>query len=346
MKLAICQVADAGPLDSLAIMLRAAGYEVRIPGLYLREMLKSYGCDTVLDPVGLHQGMGYDPVDYPQAQPSDLADCDLYVDIKAQRNGPKIWRQWPRLQSRTLWYRINGGEPEITERGGDEINPGCPILTANMWYRANANWGGQAYACWPPFAQWDKYQGWRKQGDSSVDHSPICLIHNLEGWGMGRIAELLRPHGVKFYGDRSPNGLVQHSETPRLLDEALCYLSLRTNDCPGYSMYEAMAAGCPMIVPRRLIERMKMHDLLIDGETCLGFGGPEQDQWGGKHAELCAAEILKQIEALSDRATNSRIGRNARYKLRELLWNEARDGDSFAGFMNAHFGAVASPAQS
>jgi hypothetical protein len=337
MKLAICQVADAGPLESLAVMLRSAGYEPHIPNDTLRHLLKCAGCDTVFDPKALTAGMGYDPVDFPEATPDDVSRCDLYVDIKAHRNGPKLWNVWPHFEGRTLWYRINGGKPEITAKGGDEVNLTIPILTPNLWYRDNDNWGGMAYACWPPFAKWEQYQTTRRLEKTAA----ICLIHNLKGWGLSEIAGILRDRlgsdGIRFYGAGSPDDVLQHSEVPELLRSAICLFSPKTSDCPGYSLYEALAAACPILLPRRLIERMRMEELFEHGETCVCFGDPYQTDWEGANAEACAQEILDSLEWLGALHENRRIGRAGRDRLRKLMWNEERDGDSFRAWMATHF---------
>ena len=176
-KHAICQVADTGPLESLAVMLRAVGVEPLIPTEQLKNELRRLGCDTVLDIAGLVSGMGYEhPFKMGTAGVADMARTDvLYIDVKGHRNGPKVWSKWPGLEKRTLWYRINGAQPEhvVNANGdhGDEINPPCPVLTPNQWYASclhctnhgtddglrpcpRCNGTGKdvrAYAFWPPF---------------------------------------------------------------------------------------------------------------------------------------------------------------------------------------------------
>lgn len=337
MKTAICQVADTGPLESLVMMLRSAGYAPHLPDDRLRSHLRTIGCDTVLDPASLVKNMGYDqPMDLPLAGIDDMRTAELYVDIKAHRNGPKVWDEWPNLRSHTLWYRINGGEPEITERGGDEINLVCPILTPNLWYNEPGPWEGKAYACWPPFYRWKDYLATHKR--TSVYSPPVCLIHNINGWGHGDLVPGVRNLGVNCYGSHSsPDGLVQHSEIPKMLSSALCMVHLKSNDCPGYSLYEALAAACPLVVSRKLIWRMKMESLFVEGETCLCFDQPGHQGRTPADTETCTGEIADAIKRLSIPAENARIGLNGHRRLAELMWQENRGGNSLRGFFARNF---------
>lgn len=199
MKTAILQVADTGPLESLVEMLQSVGYACLLPSRDLKDVLKSHYCDNVSDIDTLVKNEGYE---YPrfklgEASPLDMDSCDLYVDVKAHRNGPRIWKTLPRLRDRTLWYRINGGKPEhvVNERGdmGDEVNPPCPVLTPNQWYGdclachsrnkilffrnpgpckfCGGDYGSVGkttnpyfYACWPPFVGAEDYSGPRPRG--------------------------------------------------------------------------------------------------------------------------------------------------------------------------------------
>jgi hypothetical protein len=138
-KLCVLQMADAGPVESTVAMLRAAGYDVALPNDALRSLLRAVGCDTVLSPRDLTRGMGYDPVRVPEVGPEAMDRCAVYADIKAHRCYEKVVARWPRLAGKVLWTRINGGAPEhvVNARGdhGDEVNPPCPVLTPDLWYR-------------------------------------------------------------------------------------------------------------------------------------------------------------------------------------------------------------------
>ena len=359
MKTAIVQVADTGPLESLALMLRSAGYICKICGPTLNSHLRSLGLDTVLDINDLIRSWGYEqPFVTSVAEIHDLATCDLFVDVKAHRNGPKLWKMYPGLKERTLWYRINGGKPEhvIQKKGtsqefdcGDEINPPCPVLTPNQWYGhgfvdvsgndTSNPWATVAtcrsYSCWPPFCKFGEYYDKRAR---TPDGPPICLIHRVDGWGYQRLVPEVRALGVGVYGVGSPDGLINHSVIPSILARSKCMVHLKSNDAPGYALYEALAAGCPIILPRRLIWRCKMQELFIPGETCLVFDRETHDGLSDQDVTDCKAEIAKHLEALKDSEYNLQIGLAGHYRLKELMWSEEKDGKSLRTFMTRHFG--------
>lgn len=344
-KTAILQVADAGPCESIVVMLQAVGYRCYLPSEQLRNELRRIGCDTVLSPKDLTRQMGYSPVmDLLEARIADMQATDLYVDIKAHRNASKVWNKWPILRKKTLWYRINGGYPEhvINARGdhGDEVNPICPILTPNMWYKEQihdtttkdnikwrtcvpAPWRDKAYACWPPFMRFNEYYQKYDRRDKDFD-SPMCLIHNLQGWGYQKLVKPVREMGVKCYGAGSPDGLIDHSLVGVGLSKALCMVHLKSSDAPGYSIYEALAAKCPIICTRRLIWRNRMESLLIPNETCLVFDRETHDELSDKDVEECTTEIKQHLEYLSLSGNNLRIGENGYNKLQEVMWNKNR----------------------
>ncbi len=334
-RLAIIQCADCGPLESLVHMFRAIGIGCLLPNEQIKDKLKRIGCDTVLDINSLVENMGYDhPLPVPLAPYGTMERSDvLFVDIKAHRNGPKIWKEWPNLREHTLWYRINGGAPEhvIKSDGfdcGDEENPPCPILTPNQWYKDNP----KAYTCWPPFIRESDY--WR---DPSPTSSPLCLIHNLHGWGYGEMIEPMRRLGVKIYGVRSPNGLVRHHEVPELLSRTLAMVHLKSSDAPGYAIYEALSAGCPIICSKRLIWRCKMQELLIPNETCLVFDRETHDELGREEAEQCARVIEQHLVDLQDPSNNKRIGEAGKEQLKKVMWTKEKDTLSLSNWRERMF---------
>lgn len=343
MKLAILQVADTGPLESLVVMLRTAGYETCLPNDKLKRELRSLGCDTVLDIDSLVRGMGYDwPIELPEAGVADMAlPGVVYVDVKAHRNAERIWRKWPNLQ--VLWYRINGGKPEVVQGCGDEINPPCPVLTPNRWYGLNENYiydesdkcHEKAYCCWPPFYRFNNYRFPRADG-----RPPICLIHNLAGWGYAALVETFRRKlGIQCYGAGSPDGLLTHEMVPNLLRHALCMVHLKSSDAPGYAIYEALAAACPIICTRRLIWRCRMQELLIPDETCHVFDRETHEGLTAEDVRSCTEEVAHHLEALKDPGENKRIGEAGRKRLLELMWSPNRSSDvaSLRAFMDWHF---------
>ncbi len=381
-KKAILQVADTGPLESLVVMLNSVGYSCFLPEERLRARLRAIGCDTVLDIKGLIDNWGYEkPFPLPEASVDDMKLCDLYVDVKGHRNGPLIWKEWPNLEHKTLWYRINGSKPEHVIRAdgfdcGDEVNPPCPVITPNQWYKyapstnnegkleysAHSNthkidtghWGGRSYAFWPPFVQFMEYSSHRVDPSaryttanrdngskySKYEH-PICLIHNLAGWGYGALVEPFHALGIKMHGTRSPDGLLQHKEIPVRLSKALAMVHLKSNDAPGYALYEALAAACPIICTRRLIWRCKMQDLLIPDETCLVFDRETHDTLSQQDVLDCTKEVSEHLQKLSDPSFNRIIGEAGRARLKEVMWNQCntQDVDSLRQFMIRNFGA-------
>lgn len=349
--LAIMQCADTGPVESLALMLESVGLEPRLPDGRLRDRLVGLGCDTVCDPAGLVAGMGYQPLSIREASIDDLKDAAVFFDVKAHRNGPKIWPTWPELKDKTVWYRINGGKPEVTERGGDEINIPCPIITPNLWYgcdplgidlgdKADSRfhghaWGGQAYAMWPPFVRAGDFYN---QVRADEFEPPVCLIHNVGGWGYGDCVPKVRELGVRCFGSHgSPDGLVNHRDVAGLLAKAICMVHLKSNDCPGYALYEAICAGCPCVIPRRLIRRMKMQELFVPDLTCLVWDREGTDDYGrgGHDIDECAEEIGRCIERLKDQDFNRQIAMNARKRLDVLMWNPRRHGLEFANWLQS-----------
>lgn len=352
-------VADTGPLESLVMMLRSVGYQCYLPDSRLKDRLRKAGCDTVLNISDLVKQMGYSRP-FPQNPLPEIGEkafpaADLYVDVKAHRNYPKVVAEWPSLAGKVLWYRINGGKPEHVVRQcpacveqqqkattwrircpecvdcGDEIDPPCPVLTPNLWYRGKDN----AYAVWPPFYRYREYP--ERIGTSKYE-APVCLIHNLKGWGYGRLIDSMRDLGVRCYGEGSPDGLVQHSRVKTILRHAKAMIHLKSSDAPGYALYEALAAACPVVVTRRLIWRNKMEDLFIPGVTCHVFDRETHDPLSDDDVTACTEEVRLALDAISDPEHNRKIGEAGRRRLKEVMWKEESDSDSLAEFMRKYFG--------
>jgi hypothetical protein len=366
MKLAVLQMADEPQIVSTAAMLRVAGYdEIKVCGSKLREELLRAGCDTVLA-VKSMQDMGYDPLDsrYGEATPDDMKRCDLFVEIKV-RNVPKIVKRWPRLEGKIVWQRVNGAQAEICPKGGDEVHLPCPIITACLWYAldptampdANVlyegcpkltsypnapkgpNWGGMAYTFWPPYPRSAEYD--------RIDRSkltkygpPFCIAHSARAWGYSQIIDQCVAMGVSIYGNNAPHGQISHRTVSRLTATGQSLVHLKSVDCPGWALYEAMLSGCPVVVGRLLNSRMLAYELLKDGETCYEFGVPASEEFGrGDMAfEKCVSDIELAVKRLHDPDANRRIGEAGRAKLNSIMWNESRDGQGFCEFMKKHFG--------
>lgn len=374
MKTAILQVADTGPLDSLVHMLEFAGYDCYLPNSQLYDELAALGCDTLVRVESLVRNWGYEmPLLQREAPPSLMEKCDLFVDIKAHRNAERVWKRWPHLRNRTLWYRINGGKPEhvVNFRGdmGDEANPPCPILTPNLWYgldeipcpncrgevlienksawmsgfaprgcpgcegwgRVAAPWKNKAYAFWPPFVKFHEYQIPREPRRFTA---PLCLVHNFKGWGYSLVGDLCRERlGLQILGRGSPDGLIDHKEIPVRLSNTLAYVHLKSCDAPGYALYEALAAACPLIVPRRLIWRNRMQDLFEADKTCLVFDRETHDSLTPETAWACFSEIEEGLRRISNPEESKHIGEAGRARLQQLMWNRERDGAGLLEFM-------------
>lgn len=381
-KIAIVQVADTGPLESLVYMLRSAGYKCYTPNAALRSELKSIGCDTVLDIQTLVSQWGYEePFAIPEASPSQMKVADLFVDIKAHRTYHLITQRWPNLTNKVLWYRINGGKPEHVIRAdgfdcGDEANPPCPVLTPNQWYKETeiedksishkemvdpgeciiggefltpgrnlkpAPWKDKAYCCWPPFVRMSEYIPSNRNDGSTKDkfHHPITLIHKPTGWGYGKMFPLVRELGVRIHGLGAPDGLINHSEIKLRLEKALAMVHLKSNDAPGYALYESLAAGCPVILPGRMIWRCRMESLFSPGKNCLTFDNRlHHEELTNDQCEEDFGTIAKHLGALSNPEFNQYIGLNGRKTLESLVWNPEKESDleSLRIFMLNHFG--------
>lgn len=383
MRLAIIQNGDTPQIESTAMQLAAAGYETRYCGRSLREELVKIGCDTVLSVEHMY-ALGYDLVD-PRIQPATVKDmdrCDLFCEIKV-RNIDKIRTRWPHLRDRIAWWRVNGAQPEICPKGGDEVNLTCPVITACFWYgtdryayklvpHANGTpcyvnrYGsgqaqssteheagnpavdpgpvtlgdnGMAYVMYPPYPRMDDYL--------QVDRHrlqryfpPFSLCHSVRAWGYGPIIDDCTALGVRHYGNNSPAGQIDHRQVRDVVASSLALVHLKSVDCPGWALYEAMLCGCPVMTGRLFKSRTLMVDLLVDGETCLEFGVPASLDYGRGPVNdaQCLSDIETGLEMLKLPAMNRDIGESGRQRLLNLMWQTDRDGPVFKAFCESHFG--------
>ncbi len=365
MPTAILQHSDTGAIESMKVMMDAIGWQLALPSSDLKSRLRYLGCDTVCNVETMVKDWGYDaPCPLPECGLSDLARVDVvFMDVKAHRNVYLIHKQWP--QAKVIWHRVNGSMPENVPGKGEEINPPVPVLTPNLWYRGceDCNWTGhnpkiydtvnvpemplgtgifrcdcrqRFYAYWPPFMRFEDYYDKLERPSSSTPKDPICLINGVLGWGYGAMVESARALGVKCYGLRSPDGLVNHAHIPEMLARSLAMVHLKSNDAPGYALYEALAAACPIVLPWQLINRCKMHDLFIPGETCLTFDENSDDWRSSADVPVCTKLLKDALERLRDPLENQRIGMNGHNKLLEVMWSNKNkvDVNSLTEFMN------------
>jgi hypothetical protein len=334
---AICNVPDTGPLDSLTVMLESAGYEVYVPGFSLLDTLRHNGCVVLGGIPHYRRRFGYDqPFRVRCASADDMKNADLFVDIKGHRNIGAIAKVWPNLRGKVLWYCINGGKPDVTESDGDKIDPACPLLTANQWYGEQGPWSDRAYCCWLPFARIGDYAPSLRD---PVDN-PLCLVHSIGGWGFGDVAKAVRPlinlrcHG----GADAPDGLVQHAAIPKLLQTAACMVHLKSNDAPGYSLYEAMAAACPLVLSRNLLRVSHVESVWREGENCLLFDHDSDDARTPEQLSDAVTGIRLAVDYLqSNPDGNKRLGLAGRETLERIMWSAERDAGSFADWLRRMF---------
>lgn len=255
-KIALCRVSDCEPLRSLLPMLEVAGYECVLPNRALRDWLRSIGCGNVDEPKDMEERWGAEPLpNLPEIGPGELGAIDLYIDVNAFANGPKVWKEYPRLKDRTLCYFINGGPPRNTADKGDGITPACPVMTTNQWYATNtyqvfydgrwnilqskeSPWRDKSYVFYPSFSRWDRIV----PRTPDFGGSPVCFCHNVMGWGYGE--ERLVGSTICYH--------CKGSKTSHLIHDEIREFPSRCKFCKGEGMtherasyiQEARKLGC------------------------------------------------------------------------------------------------------
>lgn len=339
-KLAILQMSDTPQIESSALMLRSAGYEVMVPSLNLCRELQAMGLEVVV-PIESAMSYGCDALDptIGRATAADVARADLWADIKIN-NFARVWRKWPHLTKRSVFWRVNGGIPEhcINSRGdhGDERNPPAPAVTANLWYSSAACASrDRNYTFWPPYPRMKDYDPARRDTDPPPAGPPVCFCHSVRGWGFGAIVGECLEMGIKIYGVNSPAGKVPHSEVPNILANSLCMVHIKSSDCPGWALYEGHLSGNLVILPEWLVAMGGMYDLYKNGETCITYGVPcNETGRGDVQFAKCVEEIRAALHfARTDPAGAKRIGLAGRARLLELMWNVDRDGPAFRDYL-------------
>lgn len=351
-KIAIVNIADTGALETTTLMLQAVGYDCYRPDPQLLHAIRweaqCEGCYSVEE---LVKDWGYDPPFLNALASLDMVDrCDLFVDVKAHVNYPRLVKRWKNLEGKVLWCCLNGGDPlKRTKYNGLEkvqdtswSNPPCPVLTNNMWYKDQsticqhcvgrepgtpdaykmqhpcrlcngkrsipAPWAGRAYAYYPLYARLND------RNRSGIDGPPICLVHNVAGWGYGHLVEQFRALGGKCYGGGSaPDGLIPHRKVMELLSSARCMVHLKIGDTVGYAVVEAMASAVPVVCTQHYIDETRLHDLLEPYKTCVTFPDFGRTSFG--------LVMLAVFERLGDPTENAKVGEAGRDRLRQVMWN-------------------------
>lgn len=323
---------DTHPAHSIALMLRSVGFDVFILSDVAIHALQSRGYKGGVEHEYL-KSMGYSPANIPQVGVEALDDCDLFVDLREQYIDSFL-KVCPRLEGKVLQFLINGGRDDY-----DSCGFKYPVATANMWV------GGEAFKCYPPF---DNVHGLKPRSRLSSYEPPIGLLHNAYNWGMKYLINpLIDKTGVRLYGSYgSPAGMLPNKDIGPVLATALCFIHPKSNDCPGYALYEAFASGVPIVCTELLPDRMKFHDLYEDDVTCLMWGRRgrnynEEDAPTGiirDWFEATQKDLLEQIvacvEILSDPVENERIGMGGYERWRKLTEWTPHKKDAFAEFLS------------
>jgi len=196
-----------------------------------------------------------------------------------------------------------------------------------------------AYTFWPSYPRHNQYDVIERSNMAEYGN-PYCVCHSVHAWGYNEdIDPLAEDPGVKFYGNNSPHGQIPHTEVAYVTANAQSLVHMKSVDCPGWALYEAMLSGVPVITGRLLNSRMLAYDLLEDGVTCLEFGIPASMEYGRGPTNIprCIGDVREAINMLKDPHLNREIGNAGKKRLNDLMWNGERDGEEFIEFMDNWF---------
>lgn len=321
---------DTHPSHSIALMLRSVGYEVSMLHDRAIQNLRNKGYLGGVSQSEL-RSMGYSAPEIPMVGEEAIAEADLFVDLKTAYLD-SFKKLYP--EKKCLHFLINGGIDDYQNCGFS-----YPVVTANMWVE------GDAFKTWLPFDNVHKLEPRAKRTEFGV---PIGLLHSAKGWGFGHLLSLvIEKTGVKIYGAGSPAGVIQNTELPSVFEKTIGLLHMKSNDCPGYALYEAMQAGIPLILCEQLLDRMKMRELYEDGETCVLWGGSFYDkkycqetglskEWYKDDEMAVVNEILAAIERLKDPEYNYKIGIGGHERFKKLTaWTDEKK-QAFGVFLIKH----------
>lgn len=310
---------DTLPVRSLNIMLQSVGYDLLMLTDKAMDRLKSKGYTGGVWAEMLNN-MGYVPASMPAADERDLLDCDLYLDIK-RKDADSMIKLYPRLEGKTAVYLINGGGDDYVKYGDY-----YPTITNNMLVE-------KAFKCWTPF---DNVHNIQPRGKRKSFDPPMGLLHNAYNWGFGSILDrVIERTGLRVFGSYdSPMGIITNDRVGAYLNEALCFVHMKASDCPGFALYEAFASATPVVVTDLFIERMKYHDMYVDGLTCLTWGkgsyevsGERIVEYIDKTAGLMVDQIADCVRRLKNPKLNHEIGMEGHERWKALTeWtDEKRD---------------------
>lgn len=324
MKKALILCPDTKPADSLSFMLEKIGVKSFVPSKKLwLQLHNSLGVNLVISNEALVSAWGYPPS---LLQELD-GKPDYIFDIKGHQNIDKLRVRFP--DAKVIWYRINGGEPEVTSQG-DEIDCNLPIVTPNQWYAEEKYAREDRYVFWPKLVKVPSMLDDIKR--SKLYTPPIALIHNFGGWGYGKLADGLNKLSVQIYGKGSPQGLLTEKSKNALLKTTKALVHPKSTDAPGYAILEALDAACPVVISKRLLWRSS-YNLLLPGYDCLAFDRETHDALGKEDVETILGEIEQHLKSLSDPYFNEIVGKRGRDSLRSREWGSEEDIDQFSKFM-------------
>ena len=327
-KLAIVNIPHKQCEQAAVMMLESVGYEVRGPAKELTRELSGYMKQPVSTFIPL------------KATPKDLQSCDLFVTVKYYSVLDTI-KRYNFLKNKILWFDINGGQPgrALPKAKYKELplSPVVPYVGSSKWYADSSPYpvSGPRYVCYIPIDNREECL----QTERSMLESPVSLVHNPYKWGYGWIVDLLKESGIKFHGGwGAPDGLLPQSEVPKVLSKALCYVHTKGRDCPGYSLYQALLCGCPVIVSSLFLERTGYSDLYEHNKTCLVVDDDPKLALS-KRARVISSRFRRCVDRLRDPVENKRIGEAGRERLLKLQWRSGKDSDrlSFQKFMGENY---------
>lgn len=330
-RIAILNIPHENCEESMKEMLEAVGYTVYGIGRDVAHLMNVFMRQPTASRIEPKAGIGH------------LKKCDLFVIIK-HYSLESLHKRYPYLKSKTLWFDINGGVPgeyiAKTPFKTYPLNVPVPYVSANKKYLDESGYkvSGSRYVRYIPLARRNLFLQAAHQ--RKVTEPPVCLVHNPYNWGYGMMVQPVHKRlGVKFYGShRAPNGLIKETQVAQKLVNALCYVHIKSHDCPGCSLYQAMLTGCPVVLTSQFLRRTLYTDLYIDNDTCLVV--EDHEDWPREERALdLEAKFKAAIERLKDPAENTRIGSNGRRRIVKLMWQNTKPEDvkSFKKFIEDSF---------